>query len=70
MKISDREITDSVIKMINSATHLIVKLLDEEIEIVCMHDDINVAQLTRLGKARDRFNDTGLATEFLMKLPF
>jgi hypothetical protein len=69
MKYTDRQLMDRLIAVIASSARLIATLLEEEIEIMCIEQVVNVGQLTALGRARDRFASTALAMDFLLTIP-
>jgi hypothetical protein len=65
MYYTDRHLIDAIIALIGSCYHLNEKLLDEEIELMCVEQVVNIAQLAALGRARDLFKATAVAMDCL-----
>ncbi len=68
MKISDRQIVDSVMRLTLSTSCYIEKLLEEEIEMLCREGYVNVARLSNLDRARRQAADIANGMRFLITI--
>jgi hypothetical protein len=69
MKQSDREMMSVLVSMISACSGLIVKLLDDQIEIMCLEQVVNIAQLSGFKRARDQFADLSIILDSLTEFP-